>query len=141
MIGNIVLIWTTNICAGYIISIFYAATLLAVIIALLDMLRLTPKDQIVTFSAVRQNPGDEEQEDTAPTETSPLIEHVDPAVVVLAIGGTDEEYLGTTWILELLLMTIIPVALTFQLLLVLLSALGPTVVDGSKPLIGEIVHP
>ncbi|CAG7854086.1 Vacuolar membrane protease {ECO:0000250/UniProtKB:P38244} {ECO:0000305}; AltName: Full=FXNA-related family protease 1 {ECO:0000250/UniProtKB:P38244} [Serendipita indica DSM 11827] len=133
----------------YLVTFFYAATLAATLISLLDMHRLDRKVPIaVPESAI---PHDQEADasrngadhhirrhhqagdvESTSDERTPLIPRAEELLVV-ANQRTGQQSLGWIWVLEFILLAVFPAILMLQLTFSLLAALGPTVVDGTPP--------
>ncbi|KAG8834684.1 hypothetical protein FRC17_007769 [Serendipita sp. 399] len=138
---NLVLVGRTGITATYFITFYYAATLAATIVMLLDMHRLSRKLPPSVLTSGRHLEHQDESEGARSsvnhengdnsTERTPLIPRAEDLV---SPRRHVQEQLGWIWVIEFLLLAVFPAVLMFQTLFSLLAALGPTVVDGSTPL-------
>ncbi|KAG8763923.1 hypothetical protein FRC15_007826, partial [Serendipita sp. 397] len=140
---NLILVARTGITATYFITFYYAATLAATIVTLLDMHRLSRKlpPSVLTSGQRVQDPeengnsgrvggGHENENGDDATERTPLIPRAEDLILPKRPA---QEQLGWIWIIEFTLVAVFPVVLMFQTLFTLLAALSPTVVDGSAP--------
>jgi hypothetical protein len=141
---NLGFIARSSLAGGYFITFFYAGTLGATIITLIDMHRLN-KQVEHTHAAPSHDDGGIPHENGgaesagrrdigSATERTPLIPRAEDLLAPRTLG---EDTLGWAWILEFLVLAVFPAILMFQIMWTLLAALGPTVVDGSSPLYGE----
>jgi hypothetical protein len=136
-IVNLVFIARNSVLGGYFITFFFAASASACVVALLDLHRLDRKPSVPTFTDEvphhAHESGNVRVEDVeSVTERTPLLAAED----VLSPPHQSEDMLGWIWALEFLLLAVFPVITMLQIMLSLLAGLGPTVVEGSKPLFG-----
>lgn len=136
-IVNLVFMARNSIFGGYFITFFFAASLSACVITLLDLHRLDPKPDTTDATFAEDEPhdihenGDGRHEENA-TERTPLLAAED----VLSPPLNDEGRLGWFWVLKFALVAVFPAVIMLQIMMSLLAALGPTVVEGTKPLFG-----
>jgi hypothetical protein len=138
-IVNLVFMARNSVFGGYFITFFFAASASACIVALLDLHRLDrkPDPSVPIFTEevphhAHENTNGEVEDVESATERTPLLSAED----ILSPPRQSEDKLGWIWTLEFLLLALFPVITVLQLMLSLLAALGPTVVEGSKPLFG-----
>ncbi|PVF98565.1 Zn-dependent exopeptidase [Serendipita vermifera] len=138
---NLVFMGRNTLSGAYFITFFYAATLATTIVTLLDMHRLNRKVPIPDIGP------EEEQEEAMPsngrardvesaTEVTPLIPRAEELLATRKLG---DDQLGWIWTLEFILLAVFPAILMLQILFALVAALGPTVIDGSKPSLVYII--
>jgi hypothetical protein len=136
-IVNLVFMARNSVFGGYFITFFFAASASACIVALLDLHRLDRKPSVPTVPEEAPHHAHESgnirvEDVDSVTERTPLL----AAEGVLSPPRQSEDKLGWIWTLEFLLLAVFPVITVLQIMLSLLAALSPTVVEGSKPLFG-----
>ena len=142
---NIILMATHQFGGLYFITFAHAGAFLAIILALLDMLRLDALRYLRIRVDETQEPSQHASESQvhsqgpsyrrdAATERTPLIPRAEEIIGPRHYGEGD---LSLVWILEFLLAVPFPVILLVQMLLAATEALSPTIVDGSSALMGE----
>ncbi|KIM32383.1 hypothetical protein M408DRAFT_218052 [Serendipita vermifera MAFF 305830] len=142
-IVNLISAARQEITGGFFITFFYAATLAATIITLLDQHRLNKQvdaaptlfaeDDLIRPSGSRRSSNHHNgsiRGIESASERTPLIPRAEDLV---APRKLEEETLGWIWVVEFLVAAVFPVILILQIMWAILAALGPTVVDGSKP--------
>lgn len=150
-LANVVLMATRQFSGLYFITFMHAGAMLAILLALLDMLRLDalrhfrirvdeiqePSQHASESHSHSQGPSHDPprhgNRDTA-TERTPLIPRAGEIIGPRHYGEGD---LSLVWILEFLLAVPFPIILLVQMLIVETAALSTTVVDGSSAFMGE----
>ncbi|KZT61666.1 hypothetical protein CALCODRAFT_514563 [Calocera cornea HHB12733] len=124
-----------NLVSVYWVTFFYAGALLALVLALLEsmIVELTGKRRLVPAETLptETDDGDVNEDGDMPTERTPLVASARP----VSEEDAGEEQIPAFWFLQYLITLVFPVMWAVQTVLLLMTALSQTLIDGSSPMI------